>query len=141
MGVLQFLVHRDGYFYPGDKASINAENYLFLYGRSDDIITIKGAKYYPSEIERFLLSHKHVKEVAVFAWQTYDGQGASVAVIKKNKQLSHEAIIDYCHQHLTSYKVPGLVILMDDLPKTRTGKISKKALQENLRTNNVYIES
>ena len=129
---------RNGWFYPGDKASINKDNYLFLYGRSDDIINIKGAKYYPSEIEHFLLSHKHIQEVAVFGWPTYDGQNSSVAVVKKHKSLTHENVIDYCHQHLSAYKVPGLVILMDTLPKTRTGKIAKTVLKDQLKNNESF---
>lgn len=124
---------KHGWFYPGDKASINDENYLFLHGRADDIISIKGAKYYPSEIERFLLNYKSIKEVAVFSWPTYQGDNASVAVVKREKSLTHEAIIDYCHQHLPAYKVPGLVILMNTLPKTRTGKIAKRVIKDELQ--------
>lgn len=120
---------KDGWFYSGDKAAINDEGYLFFYGRSDDLIAVNGAKYYPIDVERVLLAHKRIQELA---WTTPEGEAFAIAVIKCSKALSKDVVLDYCLEQLPRYKVPDKVIVWDYLPKTRTGKIDKPAIKVRL---------
>lgn len=124
---------RDGWFYPMDLAAINEDGYIFLKGRADDLISVDGIKFYPVETETILLSHPAVREAAVFAWpHALHGQ-VTVAAVTTDAPVTRQGIKAFCARHLAPYKVPQMVMLLDEMPRNPAGKILKRRLKEELR--------
>jgi acyl-CoA synthetase (AMP-forming)/AMP-acid ligase II len=120
---------RNGWFYPGDVAKLNQQRYLFLLGRSDDVINNAGVKFYPIELETVLLSHPRIKEAAVFPWpHDTAGQVAAAAVVADGN-VSTQELRAFCLDRLPGYKQPFALALMSNLPKNAMGKILKKNLK------------
>ncbi len=124
---------RNGWFYPGDLAAINQERYVFFKGRADDVINNEGVKFYPMEIERVLLSHPNVTEAAAFGWP-HDRQGEVVAAaVVTDAPVSYEDLSAFCRNKMAGYKVPFVVLYLEELPRNPMGKIVKSQLKETLR--------
>lgn len=124
---------RDGWFYPGDLAAIDADGYFFFKGRADDVINNEGAKFYPIEVEKALLSHSAVAEAAVFGWPHPRHGEVAVAVVVKTKEVTAKALGRFCRQHISAYKVPHWVVFVKELPKNQAGKVLKTQLKEMFR--------
>ena len=126
---------RDGWFYPGDLAAINSTGYVFLKGRSDDVINNEGAKFYPVEVENVLLEHPAVREVAVTGWpHPRFGSVAIAFVVATDALPPAEKLQRYCQRYLAAYKTPQHVIFVKELPRNRSGKILKRQLKKDLQT-------
>lgn len=124
---------RNGWFYPGDLAAINQERYVFFKGRADDVINNEGAKFYPTEIERVLLSHPNVTEAAAFGWP-HDQHGEVVAAaVVTDAPVNYDDLSAFCRSKIAGYKVPYIVLFVDALPRNPMGKIVKSQLKETLR--------
>ncbi len=120
---------RDGWFYPGDLATLNDQGYLFFKGRADDVINNGGAKFYPIEVETVLLAHPAVSEAAVFAWpHPRLGQTAAACVVTR-APVSKRALQEFCAERLAGYKVPQLIAKLRELPKNPMGKVLKSELK------------
>lgn len=124
---------RGGWFYPMDLATINKDGYIFLKGRADDLINFDGIKFYPIEIENILLTYPAVREAAVFGWPHAQFGQISVAAVTTNAAVNRDGIKAFCASHLAPYKVPKIVMLLDEMPRTPTGKILKRRLKERLQ--------
>lgn len=125
---------KKGWLATGDYGYLDKDGYLFLTGRKDDILNIGGEKVYPFEIEKVLLGHKMVKEVAVIGVKDkFLGQVAKAMVVAVKSGLDEkrfgEELKSFCHGRLKSYKVPKIFELADSLPKTSSGKLQKKLLK------------
>jgi acyl-CoA synthetase (AMP-forming)/AMP-acid ligase II len=124
---------QDGWFYPMDLATINDDGYIFLKGRADDLISVDGIKFYPVETEAVLLRHPAVRDAAVFGWpHPLQGQ-VTVAAVTTDAPVTRRGIKAFCVRHLAPYKVPRIIMLLDEMPRTSTGKILKRRLKEKLR--------
>jgi len=123
---------RDGWYYPGDIASINGERYLFLAGRADDVINNAGIKYYPIEVETVLLSHPEVAEAAVFSWPHDTAGQVTAAAIVARKKIPADDLRQFCRERLADYKTPYAVIFLKSLPKNGMGKVLKRQLRASL---------
>lgn len=121
---------RDGWFFPGDLASVNADGYMFFMGRADDIINNEGAKFYPIEVERVLMRHPQIKEAAVFGWPHKKFGSYPVAYLVCEGPLERRAVRKHCMQHMAKYKTPGSIRLVSALPKNSIGKVLKRELKE-----------
>jgi amino acid adenylation domain-containing protein len=117
--------------YTGDIFKMDAEGYLFFIARKDDIIKTGGEKVSPKEIEKILYELLSVYEAAVIGIpDPILGQAiAAFIVLKKGDTLTKNDIILHCTKHLERYMVPKYVEFLKQLPKTSTGKISKKDLK------------
>ena len=120
---------RDGWFYPGDLASLNEEGYLFFKGRADDVINNGGAKFYPIEVEVALMAHPEVSEAAVFGWPHARFGEVAVACVVANSKISKKDLQTFCRQRIAGYKVPQIIEVMAELPKNAMGKILKQDLK------------
>jgi acyl-CoA synthetase (AMP-forming)/AMP-acid ligase II len=116
--------------YSGDVFTMDGEGYLYFVGRKDDIIKTRGEKVSPREVEEVLYSIEGVVDAAVIGVpDPVLGQAIkAVVTIRPGCDLSPKAILRHCAQRLEDFMVPKLVEIRDSLPRTATGKISKRLL-------------
>jgi long-chain acyl-CoA synthetase len=119
----------------GDIGRMDAEGFVFIEDRKKDMILVSGFNVYPNEVEGVAAKHPGVLEVAAVA-QADESSGEVVAlfVVKKDPNLTAEALIAFCRTELTGYKVPKHVYFRSELPKTNVGKILRRALRDELRS-------
>jgi len=118
----------------GDIGRMDAAGFVFIEDRKKDMILVSGFNVYPNEVESVIAAHPGVLEVAAVA-QADENSGEVVAlfVVKKDPNLTAQALIDYSRTELTGYKVPRHVYFRSELPKTNVGKILRRALRDELR--------
>lgn len=120
---------KDGWLMTGDLARIDKQGFVFIVGRKKDLILVSGFNVYPEEIENVIQQHAKVREVAVIGIPSEKtGEAVKAFVVRKDKSLTKEELLDYCHCSLTGYKVPQQIIFLDHLAKSSLGKILKKDL-------------
>ena len=119
----------------GDIGRMDAQGFVYIEDRKKDMILVSGFNVYPNEIESVAAAHPGVLEVAAVA-QPDENSGEVVAlfVVKKDPNLTAEALIAFCRKELTGYKVPKHVYFRTELPKTNVGKILRRALRDELRS-------
>ncbi|MGC2032474.1 MAG: AMP-binding protein [Steroidobacteraceae bacterium] len=118
----------------GDIGRMDAAGFVFIEDRKKDMILVSGFNVYPNEVESVIAAHPGVLEVAAVA-QADENSGEVVAlfVVKKDPNLTAQALIEYSRTELTGYKVPKHVYFRSELPKTNVGKILRRALRDELR--------
>lgn len=132
-------VLRDGWFYTGDIAIMDADFTFRIVDRKKDIIIVSGFNVYPNEIEEVISSHEKVMEAAVIGVpSTKTGEALHAYVVKRDETLTEEELAAHCRAHLTGYKLPVCFLFREELPKTPIGKILRKdlrtqALEERVR--------
>src|SRR5690349_8047594 len=121
----------DGYFRTGDIGVMAADGYIKIVDRKKDMILVSGFNVYPNEIEEVIASHPGVLECAVIGIpDSKSGEAVKAFVVKKDPNLTAEAVIKFCHEQLTGYKVPKHIEFRSDLPKTNVGKILRRQLRD-----------
>jgi acyl-CoA synthetase (AMP-forming)/AMP-acid ligase II len=127
----------DGWLLTGDLATVDAEGYLDIVDRKKDVILTGGELVYSTEVENVLYDHPVVLEAAVVG--AADGRlGESVTafvVPRPDASIAADEIIDHCRERLAHYKCPRRIEVIDALPRTGSGKISKRTLRERLKAN------
>jgi len=100
--------------------------------RAHDMIISGGENIYPREIEEVLVRHEAVREVAVIGIPDPEWGEAVKAVvsIKTNARVTEQELIDFCRDHIASYKKPKSVDFVDELPRNNYGKIVKRELRD-----------
>jgi long-chain acyl-CoA synthetase len=126
-------VLKDGWFYTGDLVRMDEDGYLeYIEKKSFIIVTSSGLKIGPSEVEFVLLSHPAVAEAAYVGID--DGYGGQIptafVVLKEGQQATVKQLFDLCCQNLADFKLPKRIEFVDSLPKTSSGKISRRTLKE-----------
>jgi acyl-coenzyme A synthetase/AMP-(fatty) acid ligase len=124
---------RDGWFYPGEIASLDEEGFIFIQGRTSDVMMRSGAKIYPAEIEAVLTAHEAVAEAAVLGQRDADNEDVVVAFIVMRHAVPAGAILAHCRRQLTPHKVPRHIFVLEALPRNTAGKIDKMTLAKQLR--------
>lgn len=116
--------------YTGDLFRMDGEGFLYFVGRKDDIIKTRGEKVSPREVEEVLHSLEGVAEAVVVGIPDETLGQAIKAVIRRREgaRISHQDVLRHCAQQLEDFMIPKVVEFRDDLPKTTTGKISKREL-------------
>jgi long-chain acyl-CoA synthetase len=123
-------VMEDGWFKTGDIGHLNGEGYLTITDRKKDLILVSGFNVYPSEIESVVASHPGVLECgAVGVPDERTGEAVKVVIVRKDPQLTREAVVEHCRKQLTGYKLPRQVEFRDTLPKSPIGKILRRELR------------
>ena len=119
----------------GDIGRMDAAGFVFIEDRKKDMINVSGFNVYPNEIESVIAAHPGVLEVAAVA-QADENAGEVVAlfVVKKDPNLTAQTLIAFGRTQLTGYKVPRHVYFRSELPKSSVGKILRRALRDELRT-------
>jgi acyl-CoA synthetase (AMP-forming)/AMP-acid ligase II len=122
------------WFRTGDQGAFDDEGYLNLTGRLKEIINRGGEKISPLEVDAVMLGHPEIAQVVCFA-VPHDKLGEDIAaavVLKEGSALDERAIRDFTAQHVTAFKVPRSVVLLDEIPKGATGKIQRIGMAEKL---------
>ncbi len=124
---------RDGWFYSGDMGRLDENGFLYMVDRKKDMIKTGGENVYSREVEEVLLHHPDILEVAVIG-MPHERWGETIKAIvvkRKGAHLTEQEVIDFCRQHLASYKKPTSVDFVEAIPKTETGgKVSKWKLRQ-----------
>ncbi len=121
----------DNWIKTGDRGYFDKEGYLFLNGRSDEIINIGGEKVMPIEIEKIVKNILGVEDVVAFgvAHEIF-GQTIKINIIKsKNSNLDKSQILSYCIKHLEKFKIPSKIDFVEKIPKTDYGKVKRFMLK------------
>lgn len=120
-----------GYYWTGDIAVQDENGYIFIKGRSKEMIISGGYNIYPKELEDVLLDNESILEVAVVGVEDEDKGEVpkAVCVLKEQSRLTEEDIIAYLKENVAKYKQPGYVDIVDSLPKTAAGKVKKFMLK------------
>jgi acyl-CoA synthetase (AMP-forming)/AMP-acid ligase II len=123
---------RGGWFHSGDLVRRDKAGYIYVVDRKKDMIISGGENIYPAEIEEVLYTHPKVLECAVLGVhdEKWGESVKAVVVCKPGEQMTQEDVIEYCKQHLASYKKPRSVDFMDALPRSPMGKVLKRVLRE-----------
>lgn len=121
----------DGWLRTGDMGYVDDEGYVYLSGRTDDLIIRGGENISPAEIEEVINRHPKVKESCVIGVPDpeFGQQPFAYCVLKKGESAVPEEIIEFCREILAGFKRPRGVAFLDDLPRNDTGKILRKELR------------
>lgn len=120
---------RDGWFYPGDVATIDDDGLVFLKGRSDDVMNFDGIMVGPAEIESVLRQHPAVKEVAAFALPSQDHQDIPAVAVVSDGPLPIRDLQHYCTQRL-GVRSPRVFLRFKEIPKNPMGKVVRRRVVE-----------
>jgi acyl-CoA synthetase (AMP-forming)/AMP-acid ligase II len=125
---------RDGWFHTGDLATVDGEGYFNIIDRKKDVILTGGELVYSTEVENALYDHPAVLEAAVIG-VTDDRLGESVlafVVLRNGQSCGADELVQHCRDRLAHYKCPRTVGIVETLPRTGSGKISKRTLRERV---------
>ncbi|HEV2755057.1 MAG TPA: AMP-binding protein [Actinomycetota bacterium] len=122
---------REGYMSIGDLGRLDEEGYLYVESRTDDMVVVGGENVYPIEVEQVIEDVPGVNEVTVFGLD--DEEYGQVLVAFAVGTASPGDIEKACKAELASYKVPRRIEVVDELPRTSTGKVLKRELVAELR--------
>jgi acyl-CoA synthetase (AMP-forming)/AMP-acid ligase II len=128
---------QDGWFYTGDNGYFDPDDFLFLTGRTKEMINRGGEKISPQEIDDVLQLHPKIAQAAAFSikHQTL-GEDVGVAVVlKPGQQLSAAELRTHVAQHLVSFKVPQRINFLDKMPRDHVGRINRAVLAAQVETN------
>jgi len=118
----------------GDLGRVDEDGYYYIADRLKRMINASGFKVWPAELEATLYKHPDIKEVAVIsAPDERRGETVkAVIVLREDRkgQVTAEDIMEWSRGHMAAYKVPRIVEFTDQLPRSGTGKIQWRALQE-----------
>ena len=120
----------DGWFRSGDLAKQDDDGYFYIVDRAKDLIIRGGMNVYPREVEEVLYEHPAVAEAAVVGLpheQLGEEVGAAVA-LKPGMTATPEELSAFVRERIAAYKYPRRVWLVDELPKTATGKILRRSV-------------
>ena len=127
---------RDGkrFFRSGDLGRVDEEGYFFMTDRLKRMINASGFKVWPAEVEALMFRHPAIQEACIIATRDdYRGESVKAVVVLRGThkgQISEQEIIDWCRANMAVYKVPRVVSFVDVLPKSGSGKVMWRALQE-----------
>ena len=130
-----FLSH-DGksFFRTGDLGYYDEEGYFFITDRLKRMINCSGYKVWPAEVEAMLYAHPAIQEACVIGVRdAYRGETVKALVVLKKEflqKIEPREIVDWAREKMAAFKVPRIVVFVDALPKTATGKILWRELQE-----------
>ncbi len=122
---------RNGWLCTGDIGVIEEDGYMRVVDRKKDMILVSGFKVFPNELEEVISAHPKVKEcAAVGVPSEKSGEMVKLFVVKKEKNLSKEELLQFCKENLTGYKIPKEIEFRDSLPKSNVGKILRRELRD-----------
>jgi fatty-acyl-CoA synthase len=118
----------------GDLAKVDQDGYFFMVDRLKRMINASGYKVWPAEVEALMYQHPAIREVCVVA-SSDPRRGETVKAVVALKdafagKVSEQDIIDWAHQNMAAYKSPRIVEFCNALPKSATGKVQWRSLQE-----------
>jgi fatty-acyl-CoA synthase len=129
-------VFADGWFRSGDAARVDEDGYVFIVDRIKDMIISGGENIYPAEIEDLLLGHPGIVECAVIgvADDKWGEVPRAVVVPREGVELDPDEVLASLAGRLAKYKVPKSVVVVDELPRTASGKLLKARVRTRYGT-------
>ena len=123
-----------GWFRTGDLGYLDTDGYLFLKGRIKEIINRGGEKISPREVDEVLLDHQAVEQVVTFAApHAHLGEEVATAIVLRDRvSATEQEIKEFAAARLADFKVPRVVLFVDEIPKGPTGKRQRIGLAEKL---------
>jgi acyl-CoA synthetase (AMP-forming)/AMP-acid ligase II len=120
----------DGWFRTGDLGTFDSRGYLRIVGRKKEMLIRGGANIYPREIEEVLYQHPKVRDAAVIGIPDPRlGERTCACLVPKDGQtITFDEIVEFLRPKIATYKLPEVVKIFSDLPRTPTGKIQKGPL-------------
>lgn len=121
------------FFRTGDLGRVDEDGYFFLTDRLKRMINASGFKVWPAEVEALMFRHPAIQEACVIGTRdAYRGESVKAVVVLRttHSHVTAQDIVDWCHANMAAYKAPRLVEFVDALPKSGTGKVMWRALQE-----------
>jgi fatty-acyl-CoA synthase len=120
----------DGWFRTGDLGTFDSRGYLRIVGRKKEMLIRGGANIYPREIEEVLYQHPKVRDAAVIGIPDPRlGERTCACLVPKDGQtITFDEIVEFLRPKIATYKLPEVVKIFTDLPRTPTGKIQKGPL-------------
>jgi fatty-acyl-CoA synthase len=118
----------------GDVATMDANNYVRIVGRSKDMLIRGGENIYPREIEEFLYTHPKVEQAEVVGVPDpkFGEEVAAWIKLREGQTASEAEIREYCKGRLAHFKIPKYIRFVDEYPMTVTGKVQKYLIRENM---------
>lgn len=123
------------FFRTGDLGRVDADGYFFLTDRLKRMINASGFKVWPAEVEALMFRHPAIQEACVIsARDSYRGETVKAVVVLRAShkgKVTEQDIVDWCRENMAVYKVPRIVQFADALPKSGSGKVMWRTLQES----------
>jgi len=118
----------------GDLGRVDEDGYFFMVDRLKRMINAAGFKVWPSEVESLMYQHPAVLEACVIGTSdAYRGETVKALVVPRSEwrgRIEEQSLIDWCRENMAAYKVPRVIAFVDALPKSGSGKIEWRELQE-----------
>ena len=121
------------FFRSGDLGRVDEDGYFFMTDRLKRMINASGFKVWPAEVEALMFRHPAIQEACVIATKdSYRGESVKAVVVLRatHKGTTGQEIVDWCRDNMAVYKAPRVVQFVDVLPKSGSGKVMWRALQE-----------
>ncbi|WP_157215159.1 FadD3 family acyl-CoA ligase [Flavisphingomonas formosensis] len=125
-------IDADGWLHTGDIGVLDDAGYLRITDRKKDVFIVGGFNCYPAEIEKMLLAHPAIQQVAVTGVpdERMGEVGKAFVVLKPGAMLEEEALIAWSRERMANFKVPRSIAFLDALPMNATGKVQKFKLAD-----------
>jgi long-chain acyl-CoA synthetase len=117
----------------GDVGFMDAQGWAYVVDRKKDMINASGFKVWPREVEDVLYQHPAVREAAVVGEpDSYRGETVAAFVsLRPGQMVTTDELVAYCRERLAPYKAPRRVEILDELPKTASGKILRREMRRS----------
>ncbi|MEH3141062.1 MAG: acyl-CoA ligase FadD12 [Mycobacterium kyogaense] len=124
----------EGFMCSGDVGYLDDDGRLFVVGRDDEMIVSGGENVYPIEVEKTLTAHPDVAEAAVLGAddEKFGQRLVAFVVLAPGSSIDTDGLKQHVRDNLANYKVPRQITILDELPRSITGKISRKDLQDHI---------
>ncbi|WP_151985020.1 long-chain-fatty-acid--CoA ligase [Acinetobacter radioresistens] len=120
----------EGWLHTGDIAQLDEDGFCYILDRKKDMVLVSGFNVYPNEIEAVIAEHPDIIEVAVIGVpDVQTGEAVKAYIATRNPSLFTDEILAHCKEHLTAYKVPKVIEILPELPKSTVGKILRAELR------------
>ncbi len=123
----------DGWLDTGDIVNLDPDGYITIMDRATDLIIVGGFNVYPQEVETVLNSHPLVKmSAAIGVKSALSGEVVKAfVVLEDNTQVTQQELVQFAKEHLSHYKVPRRIDIVQELPLSSVGKVLRRQLRDN----------
>jgi len=127
------VLDADGWLHTRDLGYTDADGYVYVVGRLDDVIITGGENVHPAEVEEVLSSLPGVVAACV-TWLPDErwGQAVAVAVVRGDTSLAANTVLEHCRARLAHYKCPRWIVFVDDLPRNAMGKVIRGQVRDRI---------
>jgi fatty-acyl-CoA synthase len=123
-----------GWMHTGDLATLDAEGYCNIVGRSKDMIIRGGEKIFPREVEEFLYRHPKIQDVQIVGVpdDKFGEEACALIILRAGAKATAPEILGFCKGQIAHYKVPRYVKFVESYPMTVSGKVQKYLLRDKM---------